>query len=135
MQKIYLTRSQWEQMEAHVRENSQEESCGLLGGNDEYVRVIIPVTNQAHSSARFFMDPAEMVTAMLQIEQMGLEMIGTYHSHLTGPDHPSQTDIFEYQYPGTAVIIWLPDEKFRWDMKAFLIQNGISQSISFQIFD
>lgn len=133
MEKIYLTQSQTNQMEAHVREIPQEESCGILAGIGEVVYEIFPITNQMHSSVRFLMDSAEMILAMLQIEKEGMEIIGIYHSHPAGPDNPSHTDISEYQYPGTAVIIWSPDEQFKWKMKAFIIQNGISLPISYDI--
>lgn len=100
-----------------------EEACGLLAGSNETVKTVLPVTNQAHSSVRFYMEPVELLHALEWIEQQQFELIAIFHSHPNGPEFPSPTDIREYNYPGTAVII-LSKAELIWKTRAFMIKEN-----------
>lgn len=117
-----LTRHRAE-MESHVRACVPEEACGMLAGRGEQVYWVIPITNQAHSPVRYYMEPLEMLSAFEQMEQSGMEMIATFHSHPAGPPHPSETDLREFLYPGTAVLIWSPDQD-GWQVSGYRIEQG-----------
>ncbi len=43
-----------------------------------------------------------------RIEGQGWELVAIFHSHPQGPAYPSATDIAEFFYPGTAVMIASP---------------------------
>lgn len=103
-----------------------EEACGLLFGNDGKVEAVIPITNVLHSQTQFRMEPAEQVKSFIDMEATGKELIAIYHSHPTGPDHPSQKDIAEFTYPGTIYLIWFPDQG-NWGCNAFFIQGEAYQ--------
>lgn len=94
----------------------------MLGGRGSQVEVVIPITNQAHSPVRYYMHPVEMLKAFERIEENQMEMIATFHSHPMGPIHPSETDIQEFAYPGSAVLIWSPVDEQRWGVKGFMIE-------------
>ncbi len=103
---LLISLNQYQQMLQHVRSCLPEEACGLIGGTGNQVVVILPVENEFHSPVRFRMKPEEQLKVFVTFEQHGLDLIGIYHSHPTGPDRPSETDRCEFAYPGTAYLIW-----------------------------
>ena len=122
MQEIRISREQYESMLAHVRACLPEEACGLLGGLGGNVLQVIPVTNQAHSAVRYFMDPLELLAALEVLEEQNQDIVGIFHSHPAGPPYPSQTDIREFLYEGSATLIWSPKAD-GWQLKAFMIEG------------
>jgi proteasome lid subunit RPN8/RPN11 len=68
---IVISPGDWALMEADVSAKSPEEACGLVGGEANRARVIIPITNILHDSYRFRMDPEEELNAFMAIEQIG----------------------------------------------------------------
>lgn len=122
------------EMRAHVHACLPEEACGLLGGRFDgtkaTVKVVIPVENVLHSPVRFRMDPREQLQAFNRLDDLGLELVGIFHSHPTGPDAPSATDLAEFYYPGVAFLIWSPGAE-GWQLRAFLIAGeGASKATS-----
>jgi proteasome lid subunit RPN8/RPN11 len=112
----------------HVINCYPEEGCGILGGKGGVVREVFPVTNSLHSPTRFRMAPEEQLQAILTIENEGLEITAIYHSHPNGPEHPSQTDLDEFKYPGSDYLIWYI-EKGKWKLRAFRIHPNRIQDI------
>ena len=88
-----------QQMQEHVTECLPEEACGLLGGQGGRAEIVLPVENVLHSPSRFRMEPSEQIRAMTEIEQRGLELMAIYHSHPSGPEVLSATDLAELAYP------------------------------------
>jgi proteasome lid subunit RPN8/RPN11 len=116
-------------MLAHVSACLPEEGCGLLGGRfDERgiacVEVVVPVENELHSPVRFRMAPLEQLRVFQEIERLGLDLVGIFHSHPTGPDHPSATDLADFFYPGVPVVIISPGAAGGWQVKGFLIEDS-----------
>lgn len=64
------------------------------------------------------MDPQEQIAAMIQINEQGLDLHAIYHSHPSGPPHPSQTDVREAYFPNTPNLI-LSCNGTSWDYRAF----------------
>ncbi len=81
------------------------EACGLMAGKDSRVLRLYPITNLLASPYAYEMDPAEQVTAMLDIEDRGWEMLAIYHSHPHGPERPSHSDIAQAYYPESLYVI------------------------------
>jgi proteasome lid subunit RPN8/RPN11 len=81
------------------------EACGLMAGKDSRVLRLYPITNLLASPYAYEMDPAEQVTAMLDIEDRGWEMLAIYHSHPHGPERPSHSDIAQAYYPDSLYVI------------------------------
>jgi proteasome lid subunit RPN8/RPN11 len=117
---LSLSSAHIEQMQRHVEDCHPEEGCGILGGFNDRVEWVIPITNILHSSTRFRMDPQEQVDAFFKIEEAGGKLIGIYHSHPTGPEFPSDSDIRSSALPEAVHIIWHPlDEE--WNYQAYRI--------------
>ena len=125
-------------MLAHANECLPEEACGLIGGVNEQACLILPVENELHSPVRFRMAPLSQLKAFQKIDEIGVKLIGIFHSHPTGPAGPSSTDIAEFYYPDTVVVILSPAQSKdgfepaarklidfgNWQIIGYLIENG-----------
>jgi len=118
-------------MLAHVAQQAPLEACGLLAGRNDRVEKVILVRNQAQSPARFVMDPYEQLQAFDWIESHGLELIGIFHSHPTGPDTASATDIAEAAYQ-VVYIIWSRNQH-DWQVRGFWIEDDNATEIALEI--
>ena len=122
--KITISSKQIEEMRRHVVDCYPEEGCGILGGFKDRVEWVIPVTNMLHSATRFRMDPQEQVDAFFKIEEAGGKLIGIYHSHPSGPEVPSDSDVRESPLPKTVHIIWHP-LNVEWTFRAYWIESMV----------
>ena len=117
-----LSLEHWQQMLQHVRSCFPEEACGLIGGKQNRAKQIIPIENELHSPVRFRMKPEQQLNGFLTLEQAGLDLIGIYHSHPTGPDYPSDTDRLEFAYPGTIYLI-VSLNNMDWKVRGFQLDD------------
>ncbi|GIK36181.1 MAG: Mov34/MPN/PAD-1 family protein [Chloroflexota bacterium] len=92
-----ITDAQLKQIYAHAKEIYPAECCGfLLGSFDEsgLVRLIRRATNQnTERNDRFIISAEEFGEVQLAADEIGLDIIGIYHSHPDWPAIPSQTDM------------------------------------------
>ena len=109
------------------------EACGLLAGKSDRVEAVIRVQNQAQSPVRFVMDPYEQLKAFDWIDSHGLELLGIFHSHPTGPETASSTDIAEAAYE-VVHLIWSRNQDL-WQVRGFWIENGGATEISLKIVE
>ena len=122
MKQLVLSKQQWLDMREHVTRHVPLEACGLLAGKNDRVEEVVFVRNQAQSSERFVMDPYEQLKAFDQIESDGLDLLGIFHSHPTGPETLSATDIAEAAYE-VVYVIWSLNRDL-WNVRGFWIENG-----------
>ena len=126
---LELTRQHWQAMLSHILQNLPEEACGLVTGSLLTTRpgwrslAVLPITNMLHSPVRYELEPHEHLAALERIETQDWELAAIFHSHPTGPDHPSATDIAESYYPETIYLIWSTSLE-GWVSKAFLIRES-----------
>jgi proteasome lid subunit RPN8/RPN11 len=133
-----MNQSHWAAMRAHVESCLPLEACGLLAGHGDYVSEVIPITNQAHSTTVFRMNPLEQVRAFDRMERDGLDLIGIFHSHPAATDDvaapavaPSATDIAEAAYPAVQVVWSRPHRE--WEAHAFWIEDGHVTDVALHI--
>jgi proteasome lid subunit RPN8/RPN11 len=117
---LYLNKSHWLQMEEDIRARAPEEACGIILGEDDHSRIVIPITNILHSPTRFRMEPKEQLDAFLLADEKSLEVMAVYHSHPHGIDKPSITDIKELTYPDIIYLIWYSRDSI-WNCRGFLM--------------
>jgi proteasome lid subunit RPN8/RPN11 len=129
--KLILSQNHWQEMLEHVRHQVPLEACGLLAGTNDRVEIVIPVRNQAQSPVRFVMDPYEQLQAFDWIESHGLEILGIFHSHPTGPETVSRTDMEEAAYD-VVHLIWSKTGE-RWQVRGFWIESGSASEVPLQI--
>ena len=131
MKYLTLTNEQLQKMIAHVDNHAPLEACGLLAGRGSTVESVIVVQNQAQSPVRYVMDPIKQLHAFEWIESNGLDLIGIFHSHPTGPETVSPTDIAEAAYAVVYVILARVDGT--WRARGFWIEHGDFREVTLQI--
>lgn len=124
---LILKRTHMFAMQRHLNYQAPLEACGLLGGKDGQVELVLPVKNAAESPVQFRMDPKAQLRAMDQIESEGLEILAIFHSHPKGPSVPSPTDIEEALYP-VVNIIWSKAGR-RWQARGFWIAGNKADEV------
>jgi len=131
MNSLTLTNEQLQKMIDHVDSHAPLEACGLLAGKGSTVEVVLVVRNQAQSPVRYVMDPIEQLHAFEWIESNGLDLIGIFHSHPTGPETVSPTDIAEAAYAVTYVILARVNDA--WRTRGFWVEHGGFREVDLQI--
>jgi len=116
-----------------VAEYAPLEACGLLAGKDDAVEAVLKVRNAAQSPVRFRMDPQEQYNAFEWIETNGLDLVGIYHSHPSGPEIVSATDIAEAAYK-VVHIIWSRKMEI-WSARAFWIEGREATEVFVKILN
>ena len=130
---LSLNQTQIDEMIRHVSEGAPLEVCGLLAGKDARVEKVILVRNQAQSPVRFVMDPYEQLAAFEWIASHALDLIGIFHSHPTGPEAASATDIAEAAYEVVHVIWSRPNGA--WKARGFWLENGQVTEVALSVDD
>jgi len=131
MHSITITKEQYQKMITYVDLHAPLEACGLLAGRGSIVESVLEVTNQAQSAIRYVMDPIEQLNAFEWIESNGLELIGIFHSHPTGPETVSPTDIAEAAY--AVVYVILARVENIWRARGFWIEDGEYNEADLQV--
>lgn len=133
--KIFLPKPIWQIMLAHVQQARPWEACGLLAGKEKRVAHIYLIDNVLQSPVAYEMDAPQQLQAMLHAEEEGLDLIAAFHSHPTGPETPSPTDVEKAYYPDLAQIIISLKDHTNPATRAFLIRDGNVTELSLQITD
>jgi desampylase len=98
-----------------VRKAEDEEVGGLLAADGELVKWASPVTNQSVSPRReFWIDPKQLGWALGLIEEHGLELAGSYHSHPSGNAQMSGADVAMAASTGLLLIVAPMSWQWRW---------------------
>lgn len=98
-----MTRSQWDALVEHAREEAPNECCGWVRAQGGVVEEVFRAANERKSPYGYTLD-AGTLFATYQAEEDGAE-IGIYHSHPRSPAEPSQTDINLANYPHWTYLI------------------------------
>lgn len=95
-----------------------------MAGKKGQVRHLYAVKNIRYSPVAFEMDPLEQLTAMLDMEEKGWDLVAIYHSHPHGPQTPSPTDVAQAYYPEAAHVIISLSDQSQPKVRAFTIVSG-----------
>jgi proteasome lid subunit RPN8/RPN11 len=118
-------------MRRHVTAQAPLEACGLLAGKNDSVETVLRVANAERSPVRFRMDAQEQYDAFMRIEADGLDLVGIFHSHPSGPETVSPTDIDEAAYD-VVHIIWSRKDQ-NWSARGFWIERGQVTEVNLQV--
>ena len=111
---MILTHAQLAQLYAQMRADAPNETCGMIGGKDGRAEKIYPIKNIAENRVKnYFMDGADQIRAMQDMDDNGYDILAIYHSHPVTRAYPSPTDVRdaydadlqEPRYPGAVYII------------------------------
>lgn len=131
--KLILNRKHVQEIAGYVDLHAPLEACGLLAGKNDRAEKVLFVRNQAQSPVRFVMDPYEQLQAFEWIESYGLDLLAIFHSHPTGPETVSPTDIAEAAYEVVHIICSRKIDS--WKLRGFWIENGNSVEVTLQIVE
>ena len=121
---LHIKRPLFQTMLAHLQTHYPLEACGLLAGTGNHAVYLYAIDNVLASPVAYEMDPQQQLQAMLDLEAQGWEMTAIFHSHPTGPEQPSATDITQSYYPECVyIIVSLLDRKMPV-VRGFRIENG-----------
>ena len=129
---LQLTAAQLSEIIEHVERELPNEACGLLGGPPGKVERVYRVANVYRSPVAYHLDPTEQVRAMLEIEALGWEVCGIFHSHPSGPSVPSTTDVSLAFYPEAVYVIASPGGS-RWQVRGFHIDGGQVREVPLRV--
>lgn len=93
--KVFITRNEFEAIKKHAEEEHPKECCGLLIGKvdkDTEVKMIRRSSNISDSPLRYCINPYDYLDAQREARELGLDIIGVYHSHPDHPPNPSEHD-------------------------------------------
>ena len=118
-------------MRRHVAAQAPLEACGLLAGKQDSVEAVLRIHNAEQSPVRFRMDAQEQYKAFEWMDTHGLNLVGIFHSHPSGPETVSPTDIAEAAYD-VVHIIW-SRMKRTWKARGFWIEKEQVTEVTLQV--
>lgn len=80
---------------AHLESAYPEEGAGFLLGADGEAREILPLPNAREDEARhnrYLITPEDYLKAEMKAAELGIDLIGVFHSHPDCPNIPSEFD-------------------------------------------
>lgn len=109
---IEFTRATYDDVVHHAYRGGDEEICGVLAGTrgsdgdaSTVVRTYETENVAERPRIRYRLDPEEQLAVIETIEEDGLDVVGFYHSHPTGPTRPSETDVARATWHGYSYVI------------------------------
>ncbi len=131
LQTLILSQTLLNEMIQYVDQRIPLEACGLLAGHGNQAELMIGVLNQAQSPVRFVMDPYEQLHAFDWIDDHGFDLVAIFHSHPTGPETVSETDIAEAAY--AVVHIILSHLEADWRARGFWIEGNEAHEVTLEV--
>ncbi len=125
-------------LRAHGEETYPDECCGILlgladaGGNE--VRKLMRAGNTRTDSAhnRYHISPVELIQAQRLGRELGLDIVGFYHSHPDHPAHWSETDFAEAHWLGCSYVITAVEKGTASVTNSFLLTGKSEDGKSFE---
>ena len=96
--KVSLSKDVLEAIHRHVESTYPEEGAGFLLGYDGVVSRIHTLNNAREDPARrnrYLLTPQEYLRVEQLMEELGLAIVGIFHSH---PDHPCQPSEYDREW-------------------------------------
>ncbi len=108
--KVKISKEVFENLEDIQKNMGVYERCGLFFGTlkkkDIHIVEMIEIENVKRSSVEFELDPIQALRAFEKAEEMGLDVVGVWHTHPEWIAYPSNKDRKGMEiYPGIWVII------------------------------
>lgn len=109
---LTITNELVEQIKSHVESAYPEEGAGFLLGGDGEVKEIFALPNAREDAARhnrYLITPEDYMKAEMKAAELGVDLIGVFHSHPDCPNVPSEFDR-EWAQPFFSYVITRVDE-------------------------
>jgi proteasome lid subunit RPN8/RPN11 len=109
---------------AHGIEAYPNECCGALLGRDGLVSEAfsLPNTTEEGPRRRFLVRPQDYRDAEAKASELGLDLLGFYHTHPDHPSRPSQYDL-DHAWPFFSYVILSVHSGVPQDMTSWRLQE------------
>jgi proteasome lid subunit RPN8/RPN11 len=115
------------QLKKHASNSLPLESCALLvgrvDGEEAIVKEVIITANVDRSKVTFSIDPNELLKAYKKAEDLGLDIVGIFHSHPASAK-PSGTD---EKFMEINPVPWLIMSTLNNEMRAYLLDRSVKE--------
>jgi proteasome lid subunit RPN8/RPN11 len=112
-----------EEMLTHLRAGAPNEACGILAGTGDTVTRVYTAPNADNSPKTYSIAAPDMLRILNDIDDRGLELLASFHSHPATRAYPSPTDVYRAGWPDLRyVIVSLASDPP--DMRVFRIVDG-----------
>lgn len=101
-----------ERINKHIEAAYPGEGAGFLLGTDGNVNEVLPLENAREEEARhnrFLLTPEDYLKAEMKAMELGVDLIGVFHSHPDCPNVPSEYDR-EWAQPFFSYVISRVDQ-------------------------
>ena len=118
-----IDRPTYDTLVAHARAEYPNEACALLGG-DGRVEKVYALPNAEASPTFYVVEPKAQLHAMTEMDELGWDLVGIFHSHTFTEAYPSRTDVELARYPEAAYLILSLADQDAPELRAFRIVDG-----------
>lgn len=125
---LHLPASLQTRIESWVRAGYPRETCGLLigrllgGGPEVCDATACHNLNSVRAEDRFELDPQDFIKADQAARDVGLELVGIWHSHPDHPARPSATDR-EFAWEGWSYLILSVERDGVRDVRSWRLED------------
>jgi proteasome lid subunit RPN8/RPN11 len=139
--KVIIGKSIVDSIYSHASSSFPEECCGLLlGAFEEGVSVkkvyssmqMDNVFEEKERYHRYTIDPKKFLTAEIEAQKRGEEVVGIYHSHPNAPARPSQYDQ-NHAWPTLSYIVVEVREAKPLNVASWILKGDRSEFIREEI--
>jgi [CysO sulfur-carrier protein]-S-L-cysteine hydrolase len=121
---LELDQDHYEALVAHARAEYPNEACALLAGRDGAVERIYALPNAEASPTFYVVEPRAQLQVMTEMDDLGLDLVGIFHSHVATEAYPSRTDVELAAYPDATYLILSLADPDAPVLRAFRIRDG-----------
>ena len=115
---------QYQALVAHARAEYPNEACALLGGRDASVERVYALPNAEASPTFYVVEPKAQLRAMTEMDDLGLDLVGIFHSHVATEAYPSRTDVSYASEPGAHYVLVSTRDPDVAEFRSFRIVDG-----------
>lgn len=126
---LKITNELIERINQHIEAAYPGEGAGFLLGGDGTVNDVLPLDNAREEEARynrFLLTPEDYLKAEMKAMEMGVDLIGVFHSHPDCPNVPSEYDR-EWAQPFFSYIISRVDQGKTVSHRSWRLQEDRSK--------
>jgi proteasome lid subunit RPN8/RPN11 len=121
---LAIDQDQFGALVAHARAEHPNEACALLAGRDDAVERVYTLPNAEASPTFYVVEPRAQLRAMTEMDDLGLDLVGIFHSHVATEAYPSRTDVELAAYPDAAYLILSLADRDAPMLRAYRIRDG-----------
>jgi len=121
---LSLPQSFIDEMIAHANEDTPNECCGIIAGEDGRGVKLFRAKNAEASPYRYNVEPKDLFRIFRECEENGWSFLAIYHSHTASEAYPSPTDVRLATWPEAYYVLVSLKDADKPVVRAFRILDG-----------